>query len=339
MASPEKKSQDAPSYQSDPSYLTLENLWRAIVLVAALVLLWFFLSDTGFAQSQNPQSQNRSATEEPGATVGPGIEVLPSASAQVEQWAGPHKSYMNRLVARAEVVARWRSLWAEATASGIWWGSGRSKVSGSLLNTESGKVIERRRSLALALAFDLPGSWSLRVGGIVQRRGIHHIWQYKRSEGRHDYFPGGWQSGVTACNGGQAPDWPPDNNQCPSIGYWDTAGPLLILERRWERGAHVNLVRVRVEAPQATWKSLTLPYPRAGGSVTARLREWRLRAEGEAFGPAGFGYDAQVSRSLPGAAQVRLGLVLSDHLPDPGWGKGPGDNLRRVGATLRVSSE
>jgi hypothetical protein len=310
-------SEDNPGYQEEPTYLTLENLWRAIVVAVAAFLLWMLLSDTSFGQGESPN-----------------VTVEPSASLEIEQWASPHKTYMNRIKAEGTVEIRWGQFWAEGTASGIWWGSGRSKVAGSLLNTESGKTIERRRSAALGLRFKASGTWTLRLGAVVQRRGVHHIWQYKRPEGRHDYFPGNWQAGVAACGGGQAPDWPPGANQCPSIGYWDLASPLLILEGRWEK----RWVRARIEAPMRRWKTLTLPYPRAKAILSARLYQWRIRARSTLFGPAGTGYDAKVSRSIPGARLIRLGLVASGRLSDPGWGKGPGDNLRRIGATLTVGA-
>lgn len=300
--------------------LTYQNLWRAIVLLAALFLLWLLLSDVS-AQT-----------------------VEPSLQFGIEQWAGGDKNYMNRMEIEAAVEAQWGVVWAEGTVGGKWWGSDRSKISGSLWNVEAGKVLEYSRSFALALALKVAPQWILRLGGVVQRRGVHHIWQYKSQEGRHDYFPAGWEVAVSGCNGGRAPNWPPDGPQCPSIGYWDTAAPLLIVESRW--------LEARVEAPMYDWKSLTLPYPRMQYFVTVRPGKWRIETEGEAFGPAGFGYDVEVSRSLPGAEFtvplvglevdippldfLRLGLTASDHLSDPGWGMGPGDNLRRVGATLTV---
>jgi len=311
---------DPSEKNSSPGYLTLENLWKAIVAVVALILLSLLISDVAFSQR-------------PGSGEGAeGAHVTPGLSFEVEQWATPDKTYMNRMSAHATIEARWRLLWAEVAASAVWWGSGRSKVSGSLLNTESGKVIERRRSAALGLTLDVSPSWRIRLGGIIQRRGIHHIWQYKR---RHDYFPGSWEAGVSGCNGGKAPDWPSDQPQCPSIGYWDVIASLLVARGRWKGVA----LRFRVEAPAQTWKTLTLPYPRARFAAQARLREWRFRLRSEAFGPAGFGYDAEISRTFPPVDQVRLGLTTSDHLPDPGWGRGPGDNLARVGATITVSSD
>ncbi len=299
--------------------LTTENLWRAIVILAALFLLWFFYGDAAGAQ-----------------TVRPHLEF------GLEQWSSGDKDYMNRMSVEAALEAQWGIVWAEGTVSGVWWGSERSKISGSLWNTEAGKTLEYRRSAALAVAWKVAPSWVVRLGGIVQRRGVHHLWQFKSQEGRHDFFPGDWEVGVAGCNGGRAPNWPPDGPQCPSIGYWDTVAPLLILES--------EMLTARVEGPMQTWKDLTLPYPRVQYFLTVRPAKWRLEVEGEAFGPAGFGYDVEVSRSLPGAEFsvlgldvdipplpfVRLGLTASDHLSDPGWGMGTGDNLRRVGATLTI---
>jgi len=301
------------------SLLTYKNLWRAIVVAAALVLLWALLADL---------SSGQTAKADLGFTV--------------EQWGGGDKTYMNRMSIDASVEGAWGLVWSEASIGGVWWGADEAKIAGSLWNVEAGKVLEYRRSFALALSVDLIADWALRLGGVVQRRGVHHIWQYKSREGRHDYFAARWEVGVSGCNGGRAPNWPPDAPQCPSIGYWDTVAPLLILESPG--------LTARVEAPMRTWKTLTLPYPRMQYFLTLRPGEWRVEARGEAFGPAGFGYDVEVSRSIPGVEFsafgvdvdvppvpfLRIGLTASDHLSDPGWGKGPGDNLRRIGATLTV---
>lgn len=301
--------------------LTYRNLWRAIVVSAALFLLWLLFADVAFSQ------QVRS-------DVGYGIE----------QWSGGDKRYMNRMSVQVAVEAQLGALWTEGTVGGVWWGSDKAKISGSLWNVEAGKVLEYRRSFALAVVLKIAPQWALRLGGVAQRRGVHHIWQFKSREGRHDYFPAGWRVGISGCNGGRAPNWPPDGPQCPSIGYWDTVAPLLILEGRW--------LTARIEGPMRRWKDLTLPYPRVQYFLTVRPGKWRIGTRGEAFGPAGFGYDVEVSRSLPGAEFtlpilgipidippvefLRIGLTASDHLSDPGWGVGPGDNLRRIGATLTV---
>jgi hypothetical protein len=305
--------------------------WAGIVLAVALLLLGLLVAD---ARGQGAHYRPADQAGAPGPAQAfvqkrPGPTLRSDLSFGIEQWAAPDKTYMNRMSGTAALRAAWGAVWARASIGLVWWGAPDAKIAGSLWNLEATNTIEFRRFASAGVRARIWGGWAVCLGAAVQRRGAHHVWRHRE---RHGHFPARWEVGTEACNGGEAPAWPEGRPQCPSLGYWDVAAPVIGVRSRW--------LTARVVGPSLTWKTLTLPYPRYQISVAIRHGskpgQWTFAVEGEAGGPAGLGYDLRVSRTLEAAPFLSIGLVASDHLPDPGWGRGSGDNLRRIGARVSV---
>jgi len=232
-------------------------------------------------------------------------------------WASPDRCYQNSMSVGVEAkVPLYKILYTEGFMRAKWWGACDAKVPASPLNAEAGKVIERKHGVNLGI--QIPSGFQF--GTTLRRRAVHHIWRHKD---RHNHFPGSWQIGRQGCTGGDAPSWPDDKPQCPSIGYWDGLRGFIGFENdRWD---------VIAMSPQYSWKSsLTLPYPDYILDAEYNRDKWggELHLQGGEI--VEFTYDVELKRRVFKELWISSGY---GYINAPGW-KSP---LRRFYARVSMN--
>jgi len=245
---------------------------------------------------------------------GQGVEV--ELRNELEAWPNQDRHYQNATRLEGTVHLWAGPVHARVRYARIMWGASDAKITGTVLNAESGKVNERQRGAALYVQ-----RRGVRVGWKVERRSVNHTWRHKRAkEGRHPWFPAGYRAGQRAADGEQLPNHAPGLSR-PSIGYYDGARAFV--------GADLGGLEVELAGPLWRWKDLTLPWPSVTLDATYRSGPWAAEAEAQAGGPSGWAADVGVERTLWGPLTVGL---RAGALDSPDWGP----NLYRITSTISL---